>query len=40
MANPHVKRLFAIGFLAMGAAALGYYGYKARKAVNKKPDQA
>ena len=40
MANPHVKRLMAIIFLGAGAAALGYYGYKARKAVTKKPDQA
>ena len=40
MSSPRIKRLIAICFLGVGAAALAYYGYKAKKALNKKPDEA
>jgi Flp pilus assembly pilin Flp len=38
MDSPRIKRIMAICFLGAGAGALGYYAYRARKALNKKPD--
>jgi hypothetical protein len=38
MDSPKMKRLMAICFLIAGTAALGYYGFKAKKAATKKPD--